>query len=73
MEVLPELRWALEVAIAMSTQLQVVGMGALLGYRYEALPAVLDLLGVPAAERRDVFDDLRAIEREIVRLTADRG
>ena len=40
-----------------------VGMAGVIGLRYESLPAVLDLLDVPAADRRGVFAGLRTMER----------
>jgi hypothetical protein len=57
----------MEVAVRMVSQLN-VGMNGLIGMRYEALPVVLDVLQVPAADRLDVFDGFRVIEGEIVRL-----
>lgn len=63
---------ALEVAIAMQSQMSVTGMGAVLGYRYEALPAVMDLIDVPLDVRREMFANLRVIEAEVVRLIGQR-
>lgn len=61
----------MEVSVRMGSQLN-VGMNGALGMRYEALPLVLDVLQVPAADRLDVFDGFRVIEAEIVRLVNER-
>jgi hypothetical protein len=58
----PENMTTVEVFIAMGTQWN-VGMGGVIGLRYEALPTVLRLVGVPTADRRDVFTGLRVMER----------
>lgn len=70
-EVWPENWQVMEVAVRMSSQLN-VGMGGVVGLRYESMPVVLDLLNVPAADRLDVFDGLRVVESEIVRLLAEK-
>lgn len=70
-EVWPENWPVMEVAVRMSSQLN-VGMNGVIGLRYEALPVVLDLLQVPAADRLDVFDGLRVVEAEIVRLISEK-
>jgi hypothetical protein len=62
----------MEVMEAMSTQLNFAGMGAVLGYRYEALPAVMDFLQVPAAERGDLFACFRVMEGEVTRALRER-
>lgn len=68
LEVWPEHWYAKEVAGAMGTQMNVAPMGGMIGYRYEALPAVMRFVGVPAAERAHTFLCLRVIENETVRL-----
>lgn len=50
---------------AMQTQWQVGPSGAV-GLRYEALPVVLDLLGMVAGDRTDLFAGLRVMEREVL-------
>lgn len=70
-EVWPENWMAKEVAVRMGSQMN-VGMGGVTGLRYEALPLVLDVLQVPPADRLDVFDAMRVIEGEIVRLINER-
>ncbi|GAB7082285.1 DUF1799 domain-containing protein [Megalodesulfovibrio paquesii] len=41
-----------------------VGLAGATGLDYAALPAVLDLRGVPQAERADLFDCLQVLEAE---------
>lgn len=41
-----------------------VGMGGATGLDYAALPAVMDLRGVPQAERAELFDCLQVLEAE---------
>ncbi|MHB0925885.1 MAG: DUF1799 domain-containing protein [Gallionellaceae bacterium] len=43
-----------------------VGMNGVIGLRYEALPLVLELHGIEAEQRREVFDGLRVMERAAV-------
>lgn len=57
-----------DVFLAMTSQLNVGGMGAIIGFNYASLPAVLDLLQVSAEERRDVFHGLRVMERAAVKM-----
>lgn len=40
-----------------------IGPGGAVGLRYEALPAVFELRGTPAADRPGMFDGLRVMER----------
>ncbi len=54
----------------MSSQLN-VGPGGAIGYRYEALPVVLDAMSLPAADRLQTLDDLRVIENEYVRALSE--
>ncbi len=61
-ELWPENMTTVEVFASMTTQWQ-TGMNGPTGLRYEALPVVLDLLGIAAPARRDVFDGLRVMER----------
>lgn len=49
---------------SLSTQWR-VGMNGPTGLDYAAVPPVLDLLGIKGRKRRrDVFEDLRVLERE---------
>lgn len=43
-----------------------VGMGGTIGLRYEALPMVLELHGIAAKQKREIFDGLRVMERAAV-------
>lgn len=62
-EVWEELATSINVFVAMSTQWRVGPAGAT-GLDYGALPAVMELLGVPHCARRDVFNDVRVMEDE---------
>lgn len=53
---------AVEVFADMLSQWN-VGPGGVIGLRYEALPVVLDLRGIPPAERADAVAGLRVMER----------
>ncbi len=61
-----------EVFAGMMTQWN-VGPGGAVGLRYEALPMVLRVRGVPAARRREVFDGLRIMERAALEVFRGRG
>lgn len=43
-----------------------VGMNGVIGLRYEALPLVLELHGIAAEQKREVFDGLRVMERAAI-------
>ncbi|MCM8599909.1 MAG: DUF1799 domain-containing protein [Candidatus Accumulibacter sp.] len=62
----------LEVFLALQTQWAVGGMGGVIGLRYEALPAVLDLLQIKKRRRRDLFAALRVLEAETLRELSQR-
>lgn len=64
---------ALRVASAMWTQMNVAGLGWVMGYRYEALPTVMRYVGVPSARRAEVFADLQVIEGRLVKLIRKRS
>lgn len=49
------------VFISMGTQWR-VGPGGAYGLDYGVLPAVMDMLHVPAADRAEVFDAIRTME-----------
>lgn len=61
-EVWPDNEHTVNVFIAMLTQWRVDGMGIPTGLDYSAIPTVLELTGIPSAERVDVFDGLRVME-----------
>jgi hypothetical protein len=60
-EVWPDNVQAVNTFIAMGTQWR-VGMAGATGLDYAALPVVMRLSGVLAAERADVFDAVRTME-----------
>jgi hypothetical protein len=62
-EVWPENEVTVRTFIAMGTQWNVGAMGGAIGLRYESLPAVMRLTGVPRARQADVFAGLRIMER----------
>lgn len=57
----PDNALAVNAFIAMSTQWR-VGMAGATGLDYGALPVVMSLAGVPAAERAGVFESIRVLE-----------
>jgi hypothetical protein len=59
----PENWKTVEVFGAMGTQWNAVGMGGVVGLRYESLPAVMRYCAVPPADRAHVFHGLRTMER----------
>ncbi|MGC1332240.1 DUF1799 domain-containing protein [Pseudomonas sp.] len=62
-EVLADVWGSFTVFDAMSTQWRTGACGAT-GLDYGALPAVMRLMAVPAADRRSIFHDLRLMEAE---------
>lgn len=54
---------AVSVFCDMDTQWR-IGMAGRTGLDYSALPVVMRLCGVPAAERASVFSDIRVMETE---------
>lgn len=52
----------------MTTQLNVGGMGVVIGFRYESLPIVLRACQVKREDTNFVLDALRIMERELVQL-----
>lgn len=60
-EVWPDNVPALNVFIAAATQWR-CGMAGPTGLDYAVLPAVMRMVGVPAAERTAVFEDIRVME-----------
>lgn len=56
----------MQVAQAMGTQWNMTPNGRVIGFRYEALPVVMQLLEVPRKDRPQVFETLRVLESEMV-------
>lgn len=70
-DVWPENWVALELFAALQTQWR-IGMGGPTGLDYAALPAVMDLQHIAAPERPEVFESLRVMEAEALRVFAER-
>lgn len=68
-ETWPDTQAAIHLFLDMSTQWR-SGFSGRTGLDYAALPTVLDLRGIPAAEREGLFDDLRVMEIETLKLQA---
>lgn len=68
-DVFPENVAPLQVFCALLTQWR-VGMSGATGLDYAVLPAVLDLCGIKKKRRPDVFDALRVLEGEALRIWA---
>lgn len=61
---------AVEVFCAAGTQWRISHAGVS-GLDYTALPVVFDLLGVPAEERRETFEGVQVMEREVLRMQSE--
>ena len=68
----PENWAAFQVFRRMLTQLNVGGMGGVIGLRYEALPMVMRVCRVPRADLAEVMDCIQIMERHMVQLIADK-
>lgn len=53
----------MEVFSALGTQWRIHPMGGVIGLDYGAVQPVLRLLGVPRSAWRELFEDLRVLER----------
>lgn len=71
LDVWPENWGALNLFGDLMTQWN-VGMNGPVGLRYEVLPTVFRLRGIPASEREEAFDGLRVMESEALRYWRDR-
>ncbi len=60
-EIWPDNKAAVDVFVAMSTQWRVGGVGAI-GFDYNVLPLVMNMIGTPEDERAGVFESLRLME-----------
>lgn len=58
---------ALQVFAALATQWN-VGQAATIGLRYEAMPVVLQMVGIPKKQQAVVMQDVREMESEALRL-----
>lgn len=72
-EVWPEHAEVMEVFVAMGTQVNVAPTGAVLGYSYPSLLAVMDAHQVPACARRQMLADFRVLEAEALTLMRERA
>lgn len=71
-EVWPE-HWGATITMcAMATQINLGAMGGVIGYRYEALPFVMEMVGIPQDERSETFATFRVLEAETLKLMRDR-
>lgn len=67
----PDNEQSVEVFRAMSTQWR-ESMAGRSGLDYTPLPCVMGLLGVKRKRRRDVFEDVRTMERAVLEAWAER-
>ena len=59
------------VFAALQTQWR-IGMGGPTGLDYAAVPVVMELYEVPAKDRRQVFDDIRVMESEALKVFSEK-
>ncbi len=71
-EIWPENLLAVNVFIAMATQWR-AGMGGPIGLDYNALPAVMRLVGVPRAQWTETFESLRVMEAEAMKVMGEKN
>jgi hypothetical protein len=64
----PEHVQAVEVFAALLTQWRMGPMGGVVGLDYSAIPPTLDLLEVAREDRRELFEMLRVMENEAVKV-----
>lgn len=64
---------ALQVFDAMSTQWNVGAESVVIGLRYEALPFVMQALGVKAKNRKELLAELRVMEKEALEMFNQRS
>lgn len=70
-DVWPENRAPMEVFAGMQTQWR-IGMKGATGLDYAAMPAVMTMVGVKRKRRADVMGAVQVMERETLRLWAER-
>jgi hypothetical protein len=68
----PEHVQAVEVFAALLTQWRMGPMGGVVGLDYSAIPPTLELMGVETTGRRELFEQLRIMEREAVKTINER-
>lgn len=56
--------------MALSTQWN-NGFGGPTGLKYEAIPIVFRMIGIPRSEWADLFEDMRVMESETLRVFAE--
>jgi hypothetical protein len=61
---------SLELFSALSTQWR-VGMNGPTGLDYSAVPVVMDMRGIEPDARRDIFEDIRIMERAAIEVFRD--
>lgn len=61
-EIWPDHLHAFNLFNAMNTQWRIAAGGGVVGLDYNAIPAVMLMLGIPRSERATVFTDLRVFE-----------
>jgi len=69
-EVWPENEQALQVFSELMTQWR-IGMGGPTGLDYAALPVVMDFAGIAPPDRAQLFDAVRVMESEALRVFSD--
>ena len=72
-EVWPDHWEVQQVFVAMGTQVNVAPTGAVIGYSYPALLAVMDAHQVPTSARRQMLSDFRVLEAEALTLMRERA
>jgi hypothetical protein len=71
-EIWPDTLVAHNAFVALSTQWR-TSYGGLVGLDYNAIPPVFRLIGIPRKEWPDLFEDLRVMEAETLRVIAKRA
>jgi hypothetical protein len=71
-EVWPDHVAVIDVAVRLMSQL-VLGPRGPIGWRYEVLPMLFELLGIDPARRLEVFDGLRVVEVEVMQALRGRS
>ena len=72
-EVYPDHWVPMQVIQAMGTQWNLGPTGRAVGLRYEALPAVLQMLLVPRPDRAEVFATVQVLEAELLKIVRSRA
>ena len=72
-EVYPDHWVPLQVVQSMATQWRIGQSGRFTGLRYDVLPVVFQMLGVPRADRPDVFSVVQQLEGEVLTIVRSRA